>query len=262
MPTVVVDGRRVDYTDAGTGLPLVFVSGLFGSAEWFRYQASGLSDHYRVIGWGLRPARGRADYSLDLLAHDLARFLDRLRIHGAVVIGHTLGAMVAVKFAVTYPDRALAVGAVSAAPSLSDVSEEDILQHLSPGHIEQESFLAGLWRRITGARPTVAADDVDPLTYLTQHAGAVDRATLAARLRLLREADITLLLAQVEAPTVIVAGARDWSRILSGSQLIDYGVADSQLEVLEDADHFCFYTHHDIFNAVLDDFVSHEVPRP
>ena len=168
--------------------------------------------------------------------------------------------MVALKLAAAYPDHALAVAAVSAAPSFSGVSDEDILQHLSPGEIEQESFLAGLWRKITGATPVVTTDDTDPLAYLARAGGKVDRQTINARLRLLRE-DISPVLAEIEAPTLIVAGAKDWSRILSGSQLLDYGVSDSVLEVPEDTDHFCFYTRHDIFNAIVDDFVSHEVPR-
>lgn len=260
LPTTSVDGLRVDYTDAGVGLPLVFVAGLFGSVEWFRYQISGLSGRYRVLGYNLRPARGRVDYSLDLLVHDLVRFLDKLRIHAAVVVGHTLGAMVALKFASVHPERALAVVAVSAAPSFAGVSEEDMIARLSPGEIEQESLLARLWRRIAGAR-TAIEDDADPLAYLARHGGAADRATIGARLRLLREIDITPVLTALEAPTLVIAGARDWSRILGGSQLIDQGVVDSTIEVIEDADHFCFFTRHDIFNTILDDFVSHKVPR-
>ena len=259
MPTVVVDGFRVDYADAGVGLPLVFVPGLFGSAEWFRYQISGLSGRYRVLGCSLRPARGRIDYSLDLLAGDLVRFLDKLKIHEAVVIGHTLGAMVALTLAAAHPERVPAVVAVSAAPSFAGVSEEDIVEHLSAGEIEHEGRLARLWKQITRAAPP-PVDDSNPLAYLALH-GATDRATLHARLRLMREADVTPILGNVQAPTLVVAGARDWSRILAGSQLIDQSMPGSAIEVIEDADHFCFFSRHDLFNALIDDFVGSEVPR-
>lgn len=259
MPTVVVDGLRVEYLDAGVGLPVVFVPGLFGSAEWFCYQVSGLSDRYRVLGFSLRPARGRADYSLDLLANDLARFLDRMRIHEAVVIGHTLGAMVALKFAATHPGRVPAVVVVSAAPTFAGVADEDILEHLSPGEIEEEGFVARLWKRVTHKVPS-PIDDSDPLAHLVRH-GAADRSTLNARMRLMRETDVTPMLADVQAPTLVVAGARDWSRILAGSQLIDQATPDSAIEIIENADHFCFFTRHDKFNALIDDFVCREVPR-
>lgn len=259
MPTVVVDGLKVGYLDAGVGLPLVFVPGLFGSAEWFCYQVSGLSDRYRVLGWSLRPARGTSRYSLDVLANDLARFLDRMRIHEAVVIGHTLGAMVALKFAATHPERVPAVVAVSAAPSFAGAAEEDMVEHLSPGRFIEEGFWTRLWRKIRRKSPP-PIDDSDPLAHLIEH-GSVDRATLHARLRVMRQEDITPILADVQAPTLVVAGARDWSKVLAGSQLIDEATPNSAIEIIEDADHFCFFTRHDLFNALVDDFVSREVPR-
>lgn len=259
MPTVVVDGLKVGYLDAGVGLPLVFVPGLFGSAEWFCYQVSGLSDRYRVLALSLRPARVTSRYSLDVLANDLARFLDRMRIHEAVVIGHTLGAMVALKFAATHPERVPAVVAVSAAPSFAGAAEEDIVERLSPGRFIEEGFWTRLWRRITRKSPT-PIDDSDPLAHLIEH-GSVDRATLHARLRVMRQEDITPILADVQAPTLVVAGARDWSKVLAGSQLIDEATPNSAIEIIEDADHFCFFTRHDLFNALVDDFVSREVPR-
>lgn len=260
MPTADVDGLRVDYTDAGVGLPLVFVSGVYGSAEWFRYQVSGLSDRYRVIGCGIRAARGHVDYSLDLLAGDLMRFMDTLKIHGAVLIGHTLAAQVALKVAAASPERGVAVVAVSAVPSLAGVAQEDIIERLSPGEVEQETFFARMWNRIRGAKAELD-DDPDPLSYLARHGGNVDKATLSARLQLVRDSDISAILPEVAAPTLVVAGSNDWSRILSGSQMIDQMAPNSTLEVLEDADHFCFFTRHDLFNAALDDFVSREVPR-
>ena len=259
MPTVIVDAIRVDYTDAGVGLPLVFVSGLFGSPEWFSYQISGLSDRYRVLAYSLRPARGRIYYSLDLLADDLVRILDKLKIHETVVIGHTLGAMVALTLAAAHPERVPAVVAVATAPSFAGVEEQDIIDHLSPGEIEREGFLARLLKRNTGAPPP-PVDDSDPVAYLARH-GQVDRPTVNARLRLMRGADVTPILPQVQAPTLVVAGARDWSRILAGSQLIYQSAPDSAIEIIEDADHFCFFSRHDLFNALVDDFVSSEVPR-
>lgn len=260
MPTVEVDGLRVEYTDCGVGLPLVFVPGLYGSADWFRYQASGLSDRYRVIAYGTRNARGHADYSLGILANDLMRFLDALKIYGAVIVGHTLGASVALRAAAQFPERVLAAVAVSAVPSYDGVSDTDVLARLSPGEAEPETFLTRVMSWFGRVKKTVE-DDADPLSYLVQQGGHVDKATLSARLHLLLEEDIRPILPEVEAPTLVVAGARDWSRILSGSQEIDQLTPNANLEVLEDADHFCFFTRHDLFNATLDDFVVREVPR-
>lgn len=261
MPTALVDGLRVEYTDCGVGLPIVFVPGLYGSADWFQYQSSGLSDRYRIIACETRSLRGQGERSLALLSEDLARFLDSLKIYGAVVAGHTLGASIALHLAARSPERVLAAIAVSAVPCYAGVSGEDVLARLSPGEAGPETFLTRLknWFGKANRPPT---DDSDPLAYLVRHGGTVDRATLAARLHLLMQDNISPLLPEVEVPTLVVAGSRDWSTVLSGSQAIDQLVPNAALEVIEDADHFCFFTRHDLFNALVDDFVIREVPRP
>ena len=64
---------------------------------------------YRVIvpdqvGFG-KSAKPDVHYSFDLLAANTARLLDTLEVSQAVVIGHSTGGMLAVRFARTYPQR-------------------------------------------------------------------------------------------------------------------------------------------------------------
>lgn len=261
MPAVDINGLRIEYTDHGVGLPILFVPGLYGNADWFRYQNSGLSDRYRVIACGTRGARGSNGLSLDVLAADLIGFLDVLKVYGVVVVGHNLGASIALQVAAQFPERVLAVVAVSACPCYSGVSGEDIIAHLSPGHVEPETFLERIMGWL-GKKKQIAYDDGDPLAYLVQRGGSVDKATLSARLHLMLDDDISPILPSVTAPTLVLAGSDDWAKILSGSQAIDQVVPNATLEVLEDAGHFCFFTRHDLFNAALDEFVVREVPRP
>ena len=56
--------------------------------------------------------------------------------------------------------------------------------------------------------------------------------------------------------TLIVAGSADSPAMLAGSQALEQLIADATLEVLEGADHFCFYTRHDLFNAAVHDYLS------
>ena len=67
-----------------------------------------LGEHFRVIALDLR---GRADsewpdeYSLPLMADDVVKFMDALGILGAVLVGHSSGALVAFLVATGHPDR-------------------------------------------------------------------------------------------------------------------------------------------------------------
>jgi pimeloyl-ACP methyl ester carboxylesterase len=64
---------------------------------------------YRVvvpdqIGFG-KSSKPDINYSFDLLASNTARLLDELKIERAAIVGHSMGGMLAVRFARTYPAR-------------------------------------------------------------------------------------------------------------------------------------------------------------
>lgn len=64
---------------------------------------------YRVvvpdqIGFG-KSAKPEIHYSFDLLAASTVELLDHLKIEKAAVVGHSMGGMLAVRFARSYPDR-------------------------------------------------------------------------------------------------------------------------------------------------------------
>ncbi|MGB9619537.1 MAG: alpha/beta fold hydrolase [Armatimonadota bacterium] len=260
MPTIDIDGEQFDYTDTGNGVAVVFLAGLCGSKDWFCYQSAGLGDRFRVIATCLRPA-GNTAYTLDSLVRDVARFLERLRVHNAVIAGHSLGGMVALSFALAYADRCLAVVLSSTAPTYGSVSEDQLVSDLMVGKLRPGGFLARLGRRLFGSdRPK--EDLSDPLAYLASHNGGIDRATLQARLRLMRETDLTERLGEVSLPVLIVAGAQEQPYALAGSQALDQGLPDSSLEIIEGADQFHFFFAHDQFNEAVADFLLHKVTRP
>jgi pimeloyl-ACP methyl ester carboxylesterase len=71
--------------------------------------AEALSPDYRLVAYDLR-GRGDSDkpgtgYNLEAHGRDLARLLDHLGLRNAVLMGHSLGAAIALRFAVTRPTR-------------------------------------------------------------------------------------------------------------------------------------------------------------
>ncbi len=64
---------------------------------------------YRVIvpdqlGFG-KSAKPEIDYSFDLLADNTVHLLDQLQVQQAVILGHSMGGMLAVRLARNYPER-------------------------------------------------------------------------------------------------------------------------------------------------------------
>src|SRR5881275_3059218 len=93
-----VDGLDLHYLVEGRGPAVVLVHGLRGLAARTTVYALDLP------GFGAS-AKPRTRYRLPYFAGALHGFMEALGIQGASLVGHSLGAAVAVTYAVTHPAR-------------------------------------------------------------------------------------------------------------------------------------------------------------
>jgi pimeloyl-ACP methyl ester carboxylesterase len=107
---LVRDGVALAYDDAGSGYPpLVFVHGAASNRRCWHQQVPRFTSAHRVVAVDLR-GHGESDassegYTLRLFAEDLASTCTQMGIDSPVVIGHSLGGLVALDFACAYPDH-------------------------------------------------------------------------------------------------------------------------------------------------------------
>lgn len=262
MPTLNLNGLRLDYVDSGHGLVIIFLPGLCGSKAWFCYQIAGLSDNFRVIAMNFRPF-GKWGYSLELLTQDINQLLTQLRTPAAAVCGHGLGALVAIQFALSYPQRCLGLILSSASPSFCHVTDEQIRSDMIIG----QPGRSDLWGRILNllfgkSKSRIDCSSTDPLEFLALNNGAPDIATLDARIKLMRETDLTPKLDRLRMPALIVAGAKEPDYILTGCETLYEQIPDSTLEIIEDANHYHFYLRHDQFNTIVTEFLLTRISPP
>ena len=81
----------------------------FGGYYWRNVAQTLAAAGYRVVvpdqvGWG-KSSKPDIHYSFQLLAANTAQLLDSLGIQGVAVVGHSTGGMLAVRFALMYPQR-------------------------------------------------------------------------------------------------------------------------------------------------------------
>ncbi len=106
-----VDGVVLYYRDIGPrdAAPLVLLHGFPETGDAFAPLAAALGSRYRLIVPDLRGAGASSvpsvGYEKRIVAADVGGLIDRLGIARAHVLGHDIGARVAVAFAVQYPDR-------------------------------------------------------------------------------------------------------------------------------------------------------------
>ncbi|MDQ6643731.1 MAG: alpha/beta hydrolase [Chloroflexota bacterium] len=107
---IVANDLTLHYVKWGDqGTPIVAIHGLTANASCFQAFADKLSGDHQLFAYDLR-GRGDSDkpakgYSVPIHAADLAGLLDALGLERPVLIGHSLGALIALYFSTHYPAR-------------------------------------------------------------------------------------------------------------------------------------------------------------
>jgi len=115
-----IDGTQLRMIDSGTGTPVVLIHGLGESMYAWRHALPSLVGvGYRVIafdnrgfGFSEKPAHG---YSTAAYARLVLALLDSLHITSAVLVGHSMGGMIAAEVALAHSDRVRGLVLIDAA---------------------------------------------------------------------------------------------------------------------------------------------------
>jgi pimeloyl-ACP methyl ester carboxylesterase len=107
LPTTEVNGARIYFEEQGEGFPLVLLHPWPTDHAMWMFQVPVFAESYRVItpdSRGLGSSEKKGDYSLATLARDVEGLLSTLGVRRAFVVGSSLGASVAQKLTIDYPD--------------------------------------------------------------------------------------------------------------------------------------------------------------
>jgi pimeloyl-ACP methyl ester carboxylesterase len=102
-------GPTLSYLEWGRpdGAVILMLHGLTSTGATWRHVAGALGEDFRVIAPDAR-GHGASDwtkeYSLELMADDVAGFCEQVGILGAIVVGHSMGALTAYALAARRPD--------------------------------------------------------------------------------------------------------------------------------------------------------------
>ena len=107
---ITINPFRINFIDQGQGLPLIFIHGFGASNYCWRKNLDFISKYYRVLapdlpGFGYSSKPLDADYSVEAYADFIIRFMEKLKIKKAVLVGHSLGGGIALSAALKYPNR-------------------------------------------------------------------------------------------------------------------------------------------------------------
>ena len=241
------------YIEQGKGSPIVFIHGWMDDHSLWNSQIEYFSKNYRVIAYDQR-GHGRSDkpkngYSIKTLSDDLYNFTQKLNIGQFTLVGHSLGGMAAMVFALEHPEK---------------VSK---LVLVSTGAKSDTSIRIMLWVLIHALPYSIFADGSVDFKYYKPSkqikAEAVDRALRTpkfAACECLREFcsnyDIRDRVSIIKVPTLIIVGDKDTSTPVNMSRYLRREIEGSKLAIIPDSKHMSMIDRADTVNEVIGEFLS------
>jgi pimeloyl-ACP methyl ester carboxylesterase len=245
---VDVNGVHMYVETYGDGTPLVLLHGGLLTIDLnFASLIPTLAQRHRVIGVELQGHGRTADIDRPItpaaLAGDVVGMLDQLGIDRAHVLGHSMGAAVALELAVNHGDRVRSVVAASASVRPDGMHED----------LTDPERMATSTRMPT---PQDFADFTEAYRRLSPHPDHFEE--FMGRLSS-SNADLQgwsdEQLAGISAPTLLVIGDRDFTTVEHAALMLRL-IPGSQLAVLPDTTHMQVTRRADLLLSMLGRFLD------
>lgn len=252
-----VDLAHADSGGAGTAVLLAHAIGC--DRRMWDDLVPALAPRHRVVAFDARGHGGsplpRRPWSLDDMADDAARLLDRLGIGRAHWVGLSMGGMVGQAFALRHPGRldrlVLANTTAAYGPDGRAIWDNRIrlvtegglaaIRDLVAARYFSEAFRAG--------HPDVVSRVMDRFmqTPAEGYAGCCEA---------IRDMELLAHLASVRAPTLVIAGDLDQGTPVAMSEAIAARIPGARVAVIAGASHLSAVEKPAAFNALVGDFLA------
>lgn len=244
MSALIIDDEIVHYEVLGRGRPLIFVHGWVGSWRYWIPTMQAASISYRAYAldlWGFgETSKAQTRYSLPHYVTLIDRFLEEMGIAKIALVGHGLGAIVALMYAAKFPrfvDRLMIVGFPMSKTNLNTRLQTD-----PPAELEK-------WLLAGATIPEIARLE----------AAKTDSKAIVNTISNLDQVDLSTLASTLTHPCLLVHGQNDQAITLSNGEtrLPDL----SHTIVFEESGHYPMLTETNKFNRLLSDFLALESGR-
>lgn len=261
-------GFRCNVIDEGHGRPVVWIHGLGGTWRDFEPQLDRLADRYRCIvpelrGHGRTPAVPGRMSTADL-AGDVAGVLGALDVDRAVVVGLSMGGLVAQALAVDHPDVVEALVLVDTGPRVP--APVAMLLRAAAARIRSKGMPAALamlqhmGSEAGGDEEAMRQARADGTAWQQRDLASNDPDVLAAGLVALADHDLRRQVRKLQVPTLLIAGADDPVVPLSLVEDLAGLIPGSRMVVVPDAGHLPNRDRPELFDEALTAFVDALVP--
>lgn len=258
MAFLTISGSKIYYEKAGTDDPIIFLHADALDRRQWDAQVSYFSKKYTVIsldirGFGKSDTPSDASYSF---SEDLLACMDALSINKAHLVGLSLGAAIAIDFALTHADRVLSLALADSGISGDGFDEKFIADIQRVTDKAKHNDLPGAkkaWlslsifdysKKMPEVWKAVEAMVGDTSGYRWSGANQPIDISPPAAARL----------SDIHIPTLVLVGEHDIEDFQRKSKLLHEKISGSQLAVIPQAGHLSNMDNPDVFNQIVDKF--------
>jgi pimeloyl-ACP methyl ester carboxylesterase len=256
MPKAYVNGITMNYEQQGTGEPLILIPYLAADHACYAFQTPAYAELFTCISLDLR-GTGESDkpegtYTTELLADDVAAFMQAANIEKAHVAGLSLGAAVGAWLAVKHPARVLSLslhaGWTKTDPFLKTVLEGWQVMAKALDSVPEMVILGILPWCLT---PQLYAERPDYIKALADFIRSRPPQPLSAFLQQSNAVvthDVESQLDRITAPTLLTFGRYDALTSVRFARPMSEKIRKSEVLIFEGAAHAPLYEKVEEFN--------------
>ena len=266
MPKLVIGEADIYYEEAGQGPDLLLVPGLSGLGAFWTHQVEEFKRDFRVITHDHRGAgqstHSRIRYSVEQMADDVLRLMDRLGIAAAHLVGHSTGGAIGQVIAQDHPGRlqSLVLSATWAGrdPFFRRLfeSRKEILLKLGVEAYLRASVL------FLAPPSWVSANDA---AIAEAHHGVAGAAApvevMASRIDAIMAFDRRARLGEIRTPTLVIVAQDDMVTPRFYSDELAERIPGAKLVVLDGGGHFAPQITSGPYNAAVGAFLRGQLGR-
>jgi len=254
--------RIPDHSVTGSGDTTVFLlHGAFGAKDYWRAQIHALvGAGYRVVAWdapgyGLSPLP--EPFGIEPLARSLGALLDRAGSRRNILLGHSMGGMIAQRAYDFFPDRVhgLALSATSASfgKADGDWQKQFVRDRIAP--LDAGKSIAQYAREFLPAMmaPGARGPEVD---LVVATVSGMSEATFRRAIVAITEYEGRSVLPAIDVPTLVVSGELDTTAPAQVMEKMAAKIRGAEYVCMEGAGHFGWAEQPARFNGILLDFLG------
>ncbi|PUE12243.1 alpha/beta fold hydrolase [Limnohabitans sp. T6-20] len=255
------------FTDVGSPQhpAVVFLHGIGGGRQgWAPQQAHVAALGWRSLAWDM-PGYGDSamidPYDFAHLARALWQMLDAAHIQQAVLVGHSMGAMVALQAWTQAPERIRAMVLAASSPAFGnsdgDFQKQFLAQRLAP--LEAGKTMADIADRLIPSM--VAPGSTAPaLAHAREGMSSIAPDTYRAALHALVQFEQRAALPTITVPVLCLAAEHDRTAPPAVMERMAQKIPGARYACLAGAGHLLQYEQPEAFNAELEKFLKDVKP--